>query len=293
MSENEEKVVNNYKYLISIRFNDNGKAYTFGTDDDTIENKDYVVVETVQGIELGQVVSDKKDAKEYTGNLEIKPIMRKANDEDRKMHKENIKLAKEALAFCQSQIAELGLDMNLISAEYTLDRRKILIIYLADQRVDFRELLKRLAAQLHCRIELKQIGDRDKAKLVGGIGVCGRELCCHKFMTNFEIVGINSAKNQLLSLNAAKLSGQCGKLMCCLRFEDEVYKEMIAGLPKLNSQVQFRGKINRMTSLNVLSDFVKLENKEEVIYISVKELRSEAKPFKMEPPKKKEKPKNE
>lgn len=293
MSENEEKVVNNYKYLISIRFNDNGKAYTFGTDDDTIENKDYVVVETVQGIELGQVVSDKKDAKKYTGNLEIKPIMRKANDEDRKMHKENIKLAKEALAFCQTQIAELGLNMNLISAEYTLDRRKILIIYLADQRVDFRELLKRLAAQLHCRIELKQIGDRDKAKLVGGIGVCGRELCCHKFMTNFEIVGINSAKNQLLSLNAAKLSGQCGKLMCCLRFEDEVYKEMIAGLPKLNSQVQFRGKIYRMTSLNVLSDFVKLENKEEVIYISVKELRSEAKPFKMEPPKKKEKPKNE
>ncbi|MCI5774247.1 MAG: stage 0 sporulation protein [Erysipelotrichaceae bacterium] len=280
------------KYLISIKYTPTGKAYTFGCDDANIQEGEYVVLETAQGQELGEVVKGSWDSKDYQGKLEIKPIVRKATLEDRVAHEENILLAKQAMKFCQQQINDLGLQMNLISAQYTLDRRKILIIYLADERVDFRELLKRLAAQLHCRIELKQIGDRDKAKIVGGMGSCGREICCHNFLNTFEVVGINMAKNQLLSLNAAKLSGQCGKLMCCLRFEDEVYKEMIAGLPKMNSQVEYAGKIYRLTGLNLLNNYVKLENKEEVVNISLKQLREEVVPHKVEPPKKKVKNNN-
>lgn len=278
-----------FNYLISIKYTPTGKAYTFGCDEADIEEGHFVVLETAQGLELGEVVKGSWSIEEYSSNLEIKPIVRKATLEDRVAHEENIELAKEALRYCQKQVEELGLQMNLISAQYTLDRRKILIIYLADERVDFRELLKRLAAQLHCRIELKQIGDRDKAKLVGGMGSCGREICCHNFLNTFEVVGISMAKNQLLSLNAAKLSGQCGKLMCCLRFEDEVYKEMIAGLPKMNSQVEYAGKIYRLTGLNLLNDYVKLENKEEVVNISLKQLREEVVPHKVEPPKKKAK----
>lgn len=281
-----------YKYHVAVQFTPNGKAYTFKSEDGSLVENDYVVLETVQGVEMARVVKGSSPAEDYDGSLEIKPIIRKATPEDCKTYEENIKLAKDAMSFCQSQIQDLGLEMNLISAQYTLDRKKILIIYLAEQRVDFRELLKRLAAEFHCRIELKQIGDRDKAKLVGGIGSCGRTLCCHKMLNNFEVVGINCAKNQLLSLNAAKLSGQCGKLMCCLKYEDDTYKELIAGLPKMNSQVQYGDKIYRLTGLNVLTDYVKLENKEEVVNITVDELRNNTKPFRPEPLKKKEKKEN-
>jgi cell fate regulator YaaT (PSP1 superfamily) len=161
--------------------------------------------------------------------------------------------------------------MNLISAEYTLDRSKIIFVYVADERVDFRELLKDLAGQLKCRIELKQIGPRDKAKMIGGIGPCGMETCCSKFLNNFDVVSINMAKNQLLALNISKLSGQCGKLMCCLKYEDENYKEMRKTCPKLNEQIDYNGKRFRVTSMNVITQIAKIENREEYHFLAFEE----------------------
>ena len=174
----------------------------------------------------------------------------------------------------------LGLDMNLLNAQYTLDRSKILFIYLADQRVDFRELLKHLGARLHCRIELRQIGERDKAKMVGGIGLCGMECCCRRFKNHFDIISINMAKNQMLALNTEKLSGMCGKLMCCLKYEDDDYKALTEGLPKMGSQVEYEGSIYRITAMNVMSDEAKLENHQQVIFLNLADLREKAIPRK-------------
>ena len=164
--------------------------------------------------------------------------------------------------------------MNLISAEYTLDRTKVIFSYVADERVDFRELLKLLAATFKCRIELRQIGPRDKAKIIGGLGCCGMETCCSRFLDDFDIVSINMAKNQLLALNTAKLSGQCGKLMCCLKYEDEAYKELRAGLPKLNTVVYYNGEKFRITSMNILNNTVHIANKENALDLTVDELKS-------------------
>ena len=170
-----------------------------------------------------------------------------------------------ALKICEECIENQGLDMRLIEAEYTLDRSKIMFVYVADDRVDFRELLKELATKFKCRIELRQIGPRNKAKIVGGLGSCGMETCCSRFLNDFDVVSINMAKNQLLALNVQKLSGQCGKLMCCLKYEDDQYKEMRQGLPKLNSQIEYKGHRYRVTSLNVLLKQAKIENKEEML----------------------------
>lgn len=268
-----------YKYKVSLRFKDGNKSYTFCTNDETIENNDLLVVETSQGLELGKAVSNLSLIEENE-NLELKPVLRKANDKDVEEYNYNIKLASEAMSFTQEKINELGLDMQLIKAQYTLDRSKILIIYLADERVDFRELLKLLAAHLKCRIELKQIGARDRAKLVGGVGVCGRECCCSRFLDKFDVISINMAKNQLLALNIPKLSGQCGKLMCCLSYEDDGYIALIKGLPKLNSNVEYNSQLYTVTSLNPLKDEIKLENRNSVIIVNKEELINKAIIFK-------------
>ena len=162
--------------------------------------------------------------------------------------------------------------MKVISAEYTLDRSKITFIYLADDRVDFRELLKILASIFRCRIDLRQVGTRDKAKIVSGIGPCGRELCCARYISEFDRISINMAKNQLLALNVAKLSGQCGNLMCCLKYEDEAYKDLKKGLPKLNSYIEYEGEKFKLTSMNVIVRNCKLENREHAIFISLDDL---------------------
>lgn len=271
-----------FTHVVSIKFRNGNKCYSFGTNDTTIEYGDYVVVETARGIEMGEVVSSLREFESVQIHTPLKPVVRKANKEDRDTYAENIKLSKEAQTFCQKEIDELKLDMNLISAEYTLDRSKVLFVYVADERVDFRELLKRLAGGLHCRIELRQIGSRDKAKIIGGIGPCGMETCCSRFMEDFDVVSINMAKNQLLALNVQKLSGQCGKLMCCLKFEDAAYKELRQGLPKLNAQVEYEGKTYRVTSMNVISKQVKLENREAVHFITIDELMEKAKVKKVE-----------
>ena len=221
-----ETVSHEYKYVFSLRFHGNQKAYSFGSDVPIYVYEEYVVVETARGLELGQVISEARLKEELNLTTELKPILRKASEKDLASYNKNKEESKDALRVCNELIQKLNLDMNLISAEYTLDRSKIIFVYVADERVDFRELLKDLASQIKCRIELKQIGPRDKAKMIGGIGPCGLETCCSKYLNNFDVVSINMAKNQLLALNISKLSGQCGKLMCCLKYEDENYKEM-------------------------------------------------------------------
>ena len=261
-----------FKYAVSVIFHNSRKPYTFGCNDETVAYGDFVVVETVRGLELGEVVSSLADASLLKTNTPLKPVVRKAEYEDKQAAKENREAAKMAMEQCAQCIRKLKLDMNLISAEYTLDRSKIVFVYVSENRVDFRELLKELAAIFHCRIELRQIGPRDKAKLVGGLGSCGMETCCSRYLNSFDVVSINMAKNQLLALNIPKLSGQCGKLMCCLKYEDEAYTELREGLPKQNAQVEYEGKMYRMTSMNVITRTCKLENRETALFITLDEL---------------------
>ncbi len=275
--ENKENVTEveeqQYKYCVAVKFSGSKKAYNFGTDDETIHYGEKVVVETVRGLELGEVISELWDASKHTVNTVLKPVIRKGTPMDEQRDRENKAEQPVLLEKCQKCIDELGLEMNLISAEYTLDRNKVIFSYVADDRVDFRELLKSLAATFKCRIELRQIGPRDKAKIIGGLGCCGMETCCSRFLEDFDIVSINMAKNQFLALNTAKLSGQCGKLMCCLKYEDEQYKELRAGLPKLNTVVYYNGEKYRITSMNLLNNSARISNKNDAVDMTVDELR--------------------
>lgn len=257
------------KYL-SVRFQATNKTYTFSTTDNSIVNGDGVIVETQRGVEYAKVIADPFDKPNVS--MEIKPILRKASKEDEIQYEKNIVDCKEAKQRCQNEADKLELGMKVISAEYTLDRSKITFIYLADDRVDFRELLKILASIFRCRIDLRQVGTRDKAKIVSGIGPCGRELCCARYISEFDRISINMAKNQLLALNVAKLSGQCGNLMCCLKYEDEAYKDLKKGLPKLNSYIEYEDEKFKLTSMNVIVRNCKLENREHAIFISLDDL---------------------
>ena len=262
-----------FKYVVSVKFDNSKKSYNFGTDSEDLHYGDKVVVETVRGVELGEMISELRDISTHSLNLALKPIIRKATEKDLQNDERNRADSKDAMEKCQKCIENLGLEMYLISAEYTLDRAKIIFSYVADDRVDFRELLKQLASIFKCRIELRQIGPRDKAKIVGGLGTCGMETCCSRFLDDFDIVSINMAKNQLLALNTAKLSGQCGKLMCCLKYEDENYKCMRKGLPKLNAQVEYDGVKYRITSMNLLNKTAHIANKETALDITLDDLK--------------------
>lgn len=262
----------NYELLAFVSFDKSNKVYTFGTDDQQLKVNDLVVVETIRGLELGTLVKEPEPFIANTNGMEIKPIVRKANQKDLQNAQRNVEKAKDAMDTCAKMIEELKLPMNLIEAEYTLDGSKIIFVYVADERVDFRELLKELAAVFKCRIELRQIGPRNKSKIIGGLGTCGMETCCSRFMNDFDVISINMAKNQLLALNVQKLSGQCGKLMCCLKFEDSQYKDLRQGLPKINSQIEYKGSRYRVTSMNVLLKQAKIENKEDVQFLSFQEL---------------------
>lgn len=259
----------NLKYL-SVRFQTTNKTYTFSTTDLSIKEGDGVVVETQRGLEYVNVIAEPFDTPNVS--FEIKPIIRKATKEDLDDYNQNIEDCIEAKEVCQNEADKLGLEMNIISAEYTLDRAKITFIYVADDRIDFRELLKVLAAIFRCRIDLRQVGTRDKAKMVSGIGPCGRELCCAKYLKDFDRISINMAKNQLLALNVQKLSGQCGNLMCCLKYEDEAYKDLRKGLPKMGSYIQYENERFKLSSMNVIARTCKLENRDHAIYISLEDL---------------------
>lgn len=272
MEELQHEVVN-YKYSISVKFKGSKKAYHFGTDEAIYNYGDKVVVETIRGIELGDVISELRLCEDFPNQKPTKPVLRKASEKDIEDYNRNKEDEADALQKCQNCIDKLKLEMKLISAEYTLDRSKVIFSYVSDDRVDFRELLKELASIFRCRIELRQIGPRDKAKIVGGIGSCGMETCCSRYMEEFDVISINMAKNQLLALNIQKLSGQCGKLMCCLSFEDEMYKEQRKGLPKMNAQVVYNGERFRIQGMNLLNQTAKLGNKENMVIIPLDELK--------------------
>ena len=261
-----------YDYFVAIKLNESAKAYYFSTNFDDLKPGDNVVIETVRGLELGKVDSPSQPMSKYKLSLELKPVLRKATDEDIKLYKENIELAKNSYEVCLEEIKKLNLDMRLITSEYTLDRSKVIFSYLADDRVDFRELLKALASRLHCRIELRQIGTRDKAKVVGGIGICGLPLCCATFLNEFDGISINRAKNQMLSLNIPKLSGHCGKLICCLKYEDETYTDLKKDFPKIGTRLIYNNEQYRISSMNVLTRTIKIEKADDVQFISLDEV---------------------
>ena len=265
----EEKKV--YPYVYGISFKKALQTYFFGSDDNTLQVHDKVVVETIRGLELGEIKVGKKKVKEVKIETALKPILRKATPEDLENFEKNISLAACAETTFTQCVKDLNLDMHLVSAEYTLDATKVIFTYIADERVDFRELLKVLAAKLHCRIELRQIGARDRAKAIGGLGPCGLPLCCSTFLSDFEGISINMAKNQLLALNISKLSGQCGKLVCCLKYEDSLYSELRVGLPRLGQRCKYKDEDFKITSMNVLSKTMKLENKENSVFITFEE----------------------
>lgn len=273
----ENKIKNEYTHFVGIKFLNTPRAYFFGVKDIELAINDKVVVETVRGIELGTVAIEPISIERYSNGLALKPILRKANDTDIKLIEINEKDAVAALEICQIEVKKLNLDMNLISCEYTLDKSKVLFSYLADDRVDFRELLKVLASKLHTRIELRQIGSRDKAKMIGGLGACGLPLCCSTFLNEFDGISINRAKNQMLAINIPKLSGQCGKLICCLKFEDDAYSEERKKFPDIGFRF-FMDKVEyTVTSINILSKTVKIENEEDIKFISLDDFNKETK----------------
>ena len=271
-NEQLNKVENkSYPFVYGISFKKALQTYFFGSEDDTLKVHDKVVVETVRGLELGEVKVGLKKVEEVQISTALKPILRKANEEDLANFAKNEENASKAEETFTSCVKEQKLDMHLVSAEYTLDGTKVIFTYIADERVDFRELLKVLASKLHCRIELRQIGARDRAKAIGGLGPCGLPLCCSTFLSDFEGISINMAKNQLLALNISKLSGQCGKLVCCLKYEDSLYSKLRVGLPRLGQRCKYKDEEFKITSMNVLSKTMKLENKENSVFITFEE----------------------
>ncbi len=257
------------EYYISVKFSKSNKTYYFGTDDSTLKVGDFVVVDTVIGIEMGEVEELPRLMSTLKFPLEIKPIVRKATLEDIKAFNYNATAAISAAKVFEKDATILNLNMNLISAQYTLDRTKILFTYVADERVDFRELLKNLANELHCRIELKQINARERAQLIGGIGTCGLPLCCTTFLNTFDGVSLNRAKNQMLTINIPKLSGQCGKLMCCLKFEDDLYTEEKKKYPSIGTKVVINNKEYKITSYNILTKIIRLDASDDVEFLSL------------------------
>ena len=272
-SEVQQSVKFSDGYVISVRFFGSNRSYFFHTYDNSLRVNDKVVVETIRGIELATVISDPKDVKEYILELELKPVLRKATQDDVRNYEENNERALHAFSICEEAIKKLQLQMRLIRAEYTLDGSKIIIMYVADDRVDFRELLKELASRLKCRIELRQIGTRDRSKLVGGIGPCGLPLCCSTFLGEFDGISINMAKNQFLALNIQKLSGHCGKLICCLKFEDDEYSRLRKGLPKIGQRLTYDDKSFRIASVNVLTGQVRLESSDSIVNLNVAQVK--------------------
>ena len=267
----QEETRNDYTHFVGVKFLNTPRAYFFGVKDIELKADDKVIVETVRGIELGTIAIEPMSIEKYSNSLLLKPVLRKATDTDIKVAEINAKDAQFALEICEQEVKKLGLDMNLISCEYTLDKSKVLFSYLADDRVDFRELLKVLASRLHTRIELRQIGSRDKAKMIGGLGSCGLPLCCSTFLNEFDGISINRAKNQMLAINIPKLSGQCGKLICCLKYEDDCYTEERKKYPELGSR-HFIDKVEyTVTSVNILSSVVKIENEDDVKFLPLED----------------------
>ena len=245
--------------VIGVRFRTAGKVYFFDPVSYEIKRGDHVIVETARGIEFGTVVGNPKEVEDDKVIQPLKPVLRIATEKDVEQEAANRIKEKEAFKICLEKIRKHGLAMKLIDAEYTFDNNKVLFYFTADGRIDFRELVKDLAAVFKTRIELRQIGVRDETKILGGIGICGRPLCCHTHLSEFIPVSIKMAKEQNLSLNPTKISGVCGRLMCCLKHEEETYEELNRRLPNVGDQVTTKdGQKGEVHSINILRHLVKV-----------------------------------
>lgn len=256
--------------VIGVRFRRAGKVYYFSPGKLKIEKGDHVIVETARGVEYGYVVIGTREVENDKVVQPLKSVIRLATAQDRDQEARNREKEKDAFRICQEKIRRHKLEMKLIEAEYTFDNNKVLFYFTADGRIDFRELVKDLASVFKTRIELRQIGVRDETKILGGIGICGRALCCHTHQSEFLPVSIKMAKEQNLSLNPTKISGVCGRLMCCLKHEEETYEELNSRLPNPGDRVTAKdGSKGEVSSVNVLRQLVKvivtLENEEKEI----------------------------
>lgn len=245
--------------VIGVRFRTAGKIYFFNPKEFQVKSGDHVIVETARGIEFGSVVSERRQVKEKCIGDELKPVLRIATKEDEERAAKNREKEKEAYKICLDKIKEHKLDMKLVSTEYTFDNNKVLFYFTADGRIDFRELVKDLASVFKTRIELRQIGVRDETKIKGGIGICGRSLCCNTFLSEFVPVSIKMAKEQNLSLNPTKISGVCGRLMCCLKNEQDTYEYLNSKLPNVGDEVKTNTGVKGVVhEVSVLRQRVKL-----------------------------------
>ncbi|APH06744.1 PSP1 domain-containing protein [Bacillus weihaiensis] len=263
--------------VVGVRFKKAGKIYYFDPNGFQIDDDEFVIVETIRGIEFGKVVLNNKKVEENDVVLPLKKVIRIADEKDRLMVKENQDAATEAYLVCQKKVTEHGLDMKLVDVEYTFDRNKVIFYFTADGRVDFRELVKDLAAIFKTRIELRQIGVRDEAKMLGGIGPCGRMLCCSTFLGDFEPVSIKMAKDQNLSLNPTKISGLCGRLMCCLKYENDEYESAKEKLPDLGEMIATPNGLGKVVGLNILEQVIQINlvEQERVVEYTWDELQKE------------------
>ncbi len=238
--------------VIGVSFKDAGKIYYFDPGDLELENGNNVIVETARGIEFGEVVLERKKITDEELVAPLKKVIRVASLKDKEKHEENRRLEEEAFEIGLKKIKKHGLPMKLIDVEYTFDHNKIIFYFTADGRVDFRELVKDLASVFKTRIELRQIGVRDEAKMIGGMGPCGRPVCCGKFLRDFEPISIKMAKKQDLSLNPAKISGLCGRLMCCLKYESELYKKLKEEMPEVGETVELNMDKGEIVERNLI-----------------------------------------
>ncbi|MDE6968523.1 MAG: stage 0 sporulation family protein [Eubacterium sp.] len=246
--------------IVGVRFRNAGKIYYFDPIDMEMETGTHVIVETARGVEFGVVMIPPKEVEDDKVTQPLKPVIRIATDEDEKQQQKNKDKQEGAYKICQEKIKKHGLEMKLVQAEYTFDNNKLLFYFTADGRIDFRELVKDLASVFRTRIELRQIGVRDETKILGGIGICGRQLCCSSYLSEFVPVSIKMAKEQNLSLNPTKISGVCGRLMCCLKNEQETYEYLNSTLPEINEYVSTKdGLRGEVQSVSVLRQIVKVK----------------------------------
>ena len=246
--------------IVGVRFRNAGKIYYFDPDDMEMETGTHVIVETARGVEFGVVMIPPKEVEDEKVPQPLKPVIRMATEEDEKQQQKNKEKQEGAYKICLEKIEKHGLEMKLVQAEYTFDNNKLLFYFTADGRIDFRELVKDLASVFRTRIELRQIGVRDETKILGGMGICGRELCCSSFLSEFVPVSIKMAKEQNLSLNPTKISGVCGRLMCCLKNEQETYEYLNSTLPEINEYVTTNdGLRGEVQSVSVLRQLIKVK----------------------------------
>lgn len=263
--------------IVGVRFKKNGKTYYFNPNELELKSGMHVIVETARGVEYGEVSMDTREASENEVVSPLKDVLRIATEEDDRIFEDNIKKAKKAYDICLEKIALHKLEMKLIDVEYTFDNNKVLFYFTADGRIDFRELVKDLASVFRTRIELRQVGVRDEAKTLGGLGVCGRALCCSSCLSDFQPVSIKMAKEQGMSLSPTKISGTCGRLMCCLKYEQEAYEDALKRVPGVGSLVETKNGKGVVTSANLLRETVQVKfdkgNETDLVTFPVSEIK--------------------